>query len=381
MFRRRISAAVLLVAATIAVAWFLSEPSYQGRPLHAWLKDLDDQHPGPNNDAANEALRHIGHAAVPEIVSLLERRDSDLRQRFLKWLSDHHVVKSAYTPVPVLANRHRAVHACYVIGPEAKPAIPALISLLNDGDYVRRNLGTVGAALGRIGSDEAVIPMIGSLTNSNLYVRWEVARSFEIDFDPRNIRYVASLRSNASIVVPAMLKCLQDNAPSVRNAAARCLGNIGQQPATVIPALVGMLASEKETLSRCNICVAIGQFKQQAHSATDPLFAALEDADPCVRGTAAIALARIEPENSTTVEKVMPYLIEDLTGITGPNVKHSLNFQSPAVQALGECGSLAKPAVPALLEYLKTVPPHQHEAVAKSLKAIDPAAAAKAGVK
>ncbi len=45
------------------------------------------------------------------------------------------------------------------------------------------------------------------------------------------------------------------------------------------------------------------------------LFAALEDSDPCVRGTAAIALARIEPENSSTVEKVMPFLIEDLTGI------------------------------------------------------------------
>ena len=369
--------AVLLVAITFAVAWFAREPSYQGRPLHAWLKDLDDRHPGPTNDAANEALRHIGRDAVPEIIGLLERRDSDLRQRFLKWLSDHHVVKSAYTPV--LENQHRAVHACYVIGPEAKPAIPALISLLNEGGYVRRNLGTIGAALGRIGP-ETVVPMMGSLTNSNLLVRWEVARSFEIDFDPRNIRYVASLRSNASIVVPAMLKCLQDNDPFVRNTAARCLGNIGQQPAAVLPALVGMLASEKETLSRCNICLAIGQFKQQAHSATDPLFAALQDSDPCVRGTAAIALARIEPENSSTVEKVMPLLIEDLIGIQGPNVHHSLNFQSPAVQALGECGSLAKPAVPALLEYLKTVPPHQHEAVAKSLKAIDPVAAAKAGV-
>ena len=63
------------------------------------------------------------------------------------------------------------------------------------------------------------------------------------------------------------------------------------------------------------------------------------------------------------------------------NVKDPLNFRSEAIQALGECGSQARPAVPALQECLKTVPPYRHEAVAKSLKAIDPAAAAKAGVK
>ncbi len=121
MSRRRISSAVLLVTVMCAVAWFASEPSYQGRSLHAWLEDLDDQHPGPKNDAAVDAVRHIGHNAVPEIISLLESRDSSLQQRFLKWLSDHHVVKSPYSPV--LENQYRAVLACNVIGPEAKPAI------------------------------------------------------------------------------------------------------------------------------------------------------------------------------------------------------------------------------------------------------------------
>jgi HEAT repeat protein len=349
MSRRRLLLAVLLVVVAFADACFAREPSYQGRPLHEWLEDLDDQHPGPKNDAAQQALRHIGHNAVPEIISLLESRDS------------------------------RAVLACYVIGPEAKPAIPALVALLNDGNYQRRHVGTIGAALGRIGP-EAVVPLLGSLTNSNVLVRWEVAGSLAIDFDPQNI-VAAHFRSSAPIVVPAMIKCLRDNAPQVRIDAACCLGNIGQEPATVIPALVGLLSSEKDPQVRCYACLAIGQFKQQAQSATSSLFAALEDDDPPVRGTAAIALARIEPENSSTVEKVMPFLIEDLTGIQGSNVKDPLNFRSPAIQALGECGSQARPAVPALLECLKTVPPSMHEAVAKSLKAIDPAAAAKAGSK
>jgi HEAT repeat protein len=210
-----------------------------------------------------------------------------------------------------------------------------------------------------------------------MFVRWEVAGTLAIDFDPRNYIGGAPFRSGAPIVVPAMLKCLQDNSPPVRNDAARCLGNIGRQPATVIPALVGMLASETETLAPCNVCLAIGQFKQYAQSATVPLFAALEDSDPCVRGTAAIALARIEPENNSTIEKVIPFLIEDLTGIQGVNVKYPLNFRSAAIEALGECGGHARPAVPALLECLKAGEPYIHEAAAKSLEAIDPEAAAK----
>jgi HEAT repeat protein len=364
---RRIWVAVLLIIITIGIALFVgprSEPSYHGRPLNAWLKDLDDQHPGLKNDAAVEAVRHIGRDSVPEIIRLLESRDSSLKQRFLKWLNDYQLVKSVYTPV--LENHHRAVLACNVIGPNARLAIPALIALLNDG-YAR---GYVGAALGRIGP-EAVVPLIGSLTNSDSLVRMEVVNS------------LVHFRSNSPIVVPVLIKCLQDGSPPVRGLAAHSLGMIGQEPEIAIPALVAMLDNEKDQQAHwnaCLACLAIGQFKRQAQSARTPLFAALQDSDPSVRATAAIALARIEPDNGSTVDKVMPFLIEDLTGLQGSNVKYPLNFQYPAIEALGECGSHARPAVPALLECLKTAQPYVREAAAKSLKAIDPEAAIKAGL-
>jgi hypothetical protein len=93
-------------------------------------------------------------------------------------------------------------------------------------------------------------------------------------------------------------------------------------------------------------------------------------------------LARVTEDFANALELGRyPFLIEDLTGIQGLNVKYPLNFRSPAVQALGECGSQARPAVPALLECLKTVSSYMHEAIAKSLKAIDPAVAAKAEAK
>jgi len=180
--------------------------------------------------------------------------------------------------------------------------------------------------------------------------------------------------------VPALVQCLGDNAGFVRSLAVNSLGQVGQEPTVVIPALVGRL-NDGDPQVRCNACLAIGQFKQQAQSATPALFAALRDPDPEVRATAAIALAQIEPEDASTIEKVMPFLIEDLKGLQDSNFKFPLNFRYPAIQALGECGKRSQPAVPALLECLKAPEPYVQAAAAKSLKAIDPEAAAKAGVK
>ncbi|HWX22407.1 MAG TPA: HEAT repeat domain-containing protein [Candidatus Binatia bacterium] len=362
--RVQIALAVLLVGLLGVLGWqvFRSrEPVYEGKRLSAWLKDLDDQHPGPVNDHAIEAIRYIGRDAVPQIISSLRTRDSSLKQKLLKWASEHHLVKSVYTPVS--ENHHRAVLACNALGPDAKPAIPALVALLNDG-YAS---GYVGAALGRIGP-EAIVPLIGSLTNSNVSVRVEVAHS------------LANFRRSDPIVVPTLIQCLNDKSSFVRSLAANSLGRIGQEPTVAIPALV-LLLNDGDPQVRWNACLAIAEFKQQAQSARTPLFASLGDPDPSVRGTAAIALARIEPENASSVEKVMPYLIEDLEGFQGSNVKFPLNFRYPAIQALGECGKQSQPAVPALLECLKAAEPYMQEAAARSLKAIDPEAAAKAGVK
>ncbi|HEY5069439.1 MAG TPA: sigma-70 family RNA polymerase sigma factor, partial [Candidatus Acidoferrum sp.] len=112
---------------------------YKGKSLQVWLKNLDDQHPGPANDEATDAVRHIGKNGLPIIISLLQLKN------------------------PL---HHSAVLACQILGSDAKPAIPALMKLLDSG-YAN---GYVGAAFDEIGSD-AIAPLIETLTNENAEVR------------------------------------------------------------------------------------------------------------------------------------------------------------------------------------------------------------------
>ena len=352
----------LLGAITFA-AFRLHEPSFQGKPLASWLKNLDDQNPGPENNRAEDAVRHMGRDAIPYIIDILERRESSRSQRLLRWAIAHHLVKPPY--VPVIESQHHAVLACYVLGPEAKPAVPALVALLNDGF----RFGYVGTALGRIGS-AAVIPLIGSLTNTNFMVRAEVVIALA---DP-------NFQTNGQTIIPVLIQCLKDKTNFVRASAARTLGELGQEPKATISALVQTL-TDPDSDVRWNACLAIGKFGLRAESETTRLFAAFEDPDASVRSAAAIALISIEPQNASTIDKAMPRLIDALIGLKIAAPNNPLNFRYPAIKALKPCGIRARSAVPALLECLNDRERFVQDAAAQCLKAIDPEAAAKAGVK
>jgi HEAT repeat protein len=364
--RTRTLLITMLIGLPCAIAFVLfdlHEPSFEGKPLSSWLQDLDDQHPGPEYDRAKAAIQHMGRDAVPYIVNVLEKRESSKTQKFLRWAIAHNLRKAPY--VPVIESQHHAVLACNVLGPEAKAAIPALVALLNDG-YTR---GYVGAALGRIGSP-AVIPMIDSLTNTNFMVRVEVAHAFG------NHNFQSSSRA----IISALTNCLADKNSTVRALAANSLGELGQEPETAVPALAQIL-SDPDTQVRWNGCLAIGKFGQQAEIGKNSVLGAFGDPDDSVRSAAAIALVSMEPQVASTIDKAMPSLIDALVGLKVVAPYNPLNLRYTAIKALEPCGPRARAAVPALLECLQDRNNYVKDAAARCLQAIDPDAAAKAGVK
>ncbi len=303
---------------------------YKGKRLTEWLADLDDQNPGPANDLAVAAVHHIGTNGLPMIIPMLNPADP------------HH---------------HGAVLFCYELGSKAKPAIPALIKLLNAG-YAR---GYVGAALSRIGSD-SIEPLTAALTNRNPSVRTEVVVSLG------NMTLYYGNRGDQMLnTVPVLINCLKDQSPFVRSLSARSLGQIGKEEATVVPALVNSLKDTNSQV-RWSSCLALGQFGTRAKRAVPALLAAGQDRDPDVRGTAAIALVQIEPENTEQLDRLMPVLIENIGGIGGTNV----NFRSTTAAVLGEWGEKAKPAAPALLKASQVTSGFEQQQIMKALRAIDP---------
>ncbi|EEF63313.1 hypothetical protein [Pedosphaera parvula] len=75
---------LITLAITVALcgltftALFSREPSYQGKCLSAWIKDLQAEAPETKNQA-REAVREIGVNGMPLILGLLHSQDSPLK--------------------------------------------------------------------------------------------------------------------------------------------------------------------------------------------------------------------------------------------------------------------------------------------------------------
>lgn len=101
----------------------LPEPSYNNKPLSAWLDDRVTRPDGTVvlTDEAVFAVQQLGHQAIPALLQWLQCSDPPgFRQlRF-----------GANIPVPLNDNwRRRAVSGFRALGDAAGPAIPDLVQL------------------------------------------------------------------------------------------------------------------------------------------------------------------------------------------------------------------------------------------------------------
>jgi len=172
--RRRIASTTAVLAALALLAWLTfhsSEPSYKGKSLSAWLEQARR-----NNEVQNalqdvyldtpsaRAVRAMGKHALPTLIRMAHTGDTPLRKSLIdlstqyNWFPLH--------PEPFENIQMKTAYGFLVLGPEAKPALPALISMLTDRAPEVRVLAAF--AIGRIGPDGApAIPALqGLITNS-----------------------------------------------------------------------------------------------------------------------------------------------------------------------------------------------------------------------
>jgi HEAT repeat protein/predicted protein tyrosine phosphatase len=201
-------------------------------------------------------------------------------------------------------------------------AIPMLLKGLNNKDCaVRRNCLL---AIGKIGSQEAVIQLARSLNSENFQVQaWAAWALGEIDSKP---------------AATILLKALNHQASGVRAWAVWALGKIN--PTVALPALIEALKhSDSEVRWRAAVnCGKIG-LKQ----AVPGLLNALKDENHIVRARAAAALGKIGDRVA------VPHLVELL------NDPDSYAVSLRAAEALGKIGT--ETAVAGLLQALNHYDP------------------------
>jgi HEAT repeat protein len=292
-----------------------SSPSGKDSPS---VKELLDKLEKGDFAAKLYALDELGKLgakakpAVPTLIIILEDDKSPIPGAAA-------AVKEETIAHPEDANptlRSSAAATLGDIGPDAKPAIPALLKNLKDKDkYVR----CVSAdALAGIGSkEERVLSALKDALNDSVSeVRIDAAEALN-ELDPDNPDALSALikllkdkdpetrRDAASVleqiqstkintVVPALLRAIKDPDENVRSKAAQSLGSICEKAMTVVPALVERLEKDKSSHVRIQAAQALQEYGPEAKLAIPALSRVMKE-DPVsrVQKSAAQAIRRI----------------------------------------------------------------------------------------
>jgi HEAT repeat protein len=254
------------------------EPSYQGRTLTEWTRDIDPHvavlvgHEPP----AWTAISRIGTNAIPTLLRWMAEKDPPEPQ------------KTHLAPCYTLVRSERAELAFHILGETARPAIPELTRLAlttKDPERADRCIN----ALAYIGP--TTLPsFIKILTNGT-----DSARFSAMDWLP-------AVGTDYTPTMPALIQCLVGKDEDLGWKAASVLGEFGIPEPTVVPALTNALKTASPA-ARARIYRCLSWLKVPARAAVPAIRAGLSDSHGDVRTNATYAAQRIAPELLTHPQK------------------------------------------------------------------------------
>lgn len=298
--RIRIILSAALILGFAVLAWlFIAHtrgPVYGGKTLTAWLDESYDN--GGIDPQAEAAIRAMGADALPTLLKMIRTTDSGLRGVVLN-LS----VKYKWFPVhlrPSVEIRFRGFYGFHALGRVAKPAIPALIRLLdNDNAHVR---GCADAALADIGPDSRdAVPAI--IRNLRRALPQGPAKWWNEEM------YCAAcalgrIGAPASPAIPELTQLA--NAPGSEGSMAQvALAQIrGESMLTIIESLTDI-----SNASNWNRGAGIIYFwSTNAEAAVPPLIAALQHANDGIRAQALRTLSGVRSHPELCIPAATPLL-------------------------------------------------------------------------
>lgn|GEM_PF-607268 len=277
------------------VAWGLltGESFYEGRPTSFWRNALAG--PAGARAEAEAALDNGGNDAVPVLTELAAGKAGN------DWKGSE---------VRILA-----LDMLGALGPDASEAIPVVMDALEDEDGHLRSVAAVN--LPKIGAEaEQAVPALTKLVAmdprpetiraisvyreeaaSSLPVLVEILEDHSHDTETRwnAARTLGKLGPRGVQAVEVLVRCLDDDASTVREHSAEALGDIGPLAATTVPDLVGVL-DDPATRVRRDAVRSLGQVGPEAKAAVPQIVPLLDDPEKMVRDAAAKTLEILAPE-------------------------------------------------------------------------------------
>lgn len=223
--------------------------------------------------------------------------------------------------------RGHAAHALGQIGPASKSAADQLASLLADPEsHVRRAAVKSLLAL-QLPPEQLIKFMLQALESQNMDPSVTVpalealAQSGDAGvqalikaLNNDNARYwaciaLASVGPNAKAAVPELVKLTTHSEPEVRMQSVMAIGEIGPDAKTAVPALIKALDDQEHSV-RYGAALALAKIGDA--SAVEGLEKQLASDDRFLKMISAWAIAKLQPDNTASVDRAIELLSEGL---------------------------------------------------------------------
>lgn len=276
---------VLLLAGGAIAIWTSKsalppEPTYNGRALSVWLRDLDYSY-RPADQIASNAVAQLGTNALPYLGPMLRAHDSKLKLQIVSLLRKQSLWKINFTPAKELQKRASA--GCRILHQDAAQYIPELTRMLDSSDQGTAWCGLV--SLMDVQPRSAWPALLDkALTNSSPQVRW-VSASF--------LGTVGEASSNS---LPKLISCLMDDDRNVRNYARQALPKIERDEARLTRLVVAQL-DRADASNRVFLIQALENPGKDSKQIESALLNYRDDPDPNVRFQAEAILKRVRRAN------------------------------------------------------------------------------------
>jgi HEAT repeat protein len=289
-------------AAALALTRVLPPDSEElGEAVPVLIKSLKSRDAHVRAEAV-DALASAGRIALPALIELVKN-----------WGKDG---ESAW----------QAAAALQMLGSQAAPAVPVLVSALSSGN--ERIVDQAAGALGAIGAParSAVPPLRHLLSHKGASVRMHAASA------------LGDIGAASAAAVDALTSLLKDPDEGVRREAAEALGKIGPEAKGSILALIAALNDSAGSVTTH----AAWALSQMGPAAVEPLIASLNDKN--LQHLAVVILGDMGPAAKSAAAPLAKLLVEpDLDTALGREV----------ILTLAKFGPAADEAVPTLIDILK----------------------------
>lgn len=226
-----------LVVAFYAILSGSREPSYKGRSLSSWLKAYDPHKLiAREREAADEAMRAMGTNVLPRLLWDISK-EAAWKMKVVEAVGNGPIAPAVE---PWLLrdseDASRALTALKSLGTNANTGAPALGRVLVE---TRNRLIAERTTfiLAILNTEEAVQALASAVTNQKARYR------------ERGVSMLAIPLKDSSLAVPALVQCLKDPDPSMRQAASNALFRIAPDTLTIVP----------PQIIQCALCTAIFQ--------------------------------------------------------------------------------------------------------------------------